>query len=154
MDRTWLSLGEPAFVYRQAVQWVDTDAARIAHFTAVFRWAEAAETTWLRDLGLMDLRRLDQGVVLPRVHVEADYRRPFRFGDTVVVALYPRALGRSSLSVEHHLREEGDPVGEPPRAVVRVTFVQADVVRGRSLPWPPEVRQLFVHLGAKAQEDM
>ena len=33
------------------VQWVDTEAGARIHFTAAFRWAEAAETALMRRLG-------------------------------------------------------------------------------------------------------
>ena len=44
-------------VVRARVAWVDTDAGGRIHFTAVFRWAELAETALRRELGLMQGER-------------------------------------------------------------------------------------------------
>jgi acyl-CoA thioester hydrolase len=44
----------PRHVTRSRVAWIDTDAGGRIHFTAAFRWAEAAETALLRSLGLLD----------------------------------------------------------------------------------------------------
>src|ERR687886_388171 len=59
----------PIHVERTRVAWVDTDAGGRIHFTAAFRWAEAAETGLGRSLGLLqdwgDLpRRAVRGVRL------------------------------------------------------------------------------------------
>src|SRR5207247_3063539 len=60
--------GAPRHVGRSRVAWIDTDAGGRIHFTAAFRWAEAAETALLRSLGL-----LDGWGDYPRRAVEAEY---------------------------------------------------------------------------------
>ena len=56
-------------VEQDRVAWVDTDAGGRIHFTAVFRWAEQAETALIRRLGLLDATWGDY----PRRKVEAEY---------------------------------------------------------------------------------
>jgi acyl-CoA thioesterase FadM len=57
------------------VQWHDTDAARIAHFTAYFRWIEEAEHEFLRHLGLSVLACDGAGEISwPRVSVGCNSR--------------------------------------------------------------------------------
>src|SRR5919206_3902223 len=53
-------------IERTRVAWVDTDTGGRIHFTAVFRWAEAAETALMRRFGLLDEWR-----DFPRRRVEA-----------------------------------------------------------------------------------
>src|SRR5205823_4746030 len=43
----------PRHIERSRVAWIDTDAGGRIHFTAAFRWAEAAETALMRSLALM-----------------------------------------------------------------------------------------------------
>jgi len=40
-------------VERRRVAWIDTDAGGRIHFTAAFRYAEAAETELMRSVGLL-----------------------------------------------------------------------------------------------------
>ena len=75
------------------VAWVDTDAGGRIHFTAVFRWAEAAEASLMRRLGL-----LDGWGDYPRRRVEADYLAVLRFDDEIEVELVPERVGRTAIT--------------------------------------------------------
>lgn len=127
------------FEYLHKVQWVDTDAAGITHFTAVFRYEEAAETAYFEHLGDLELTRLvTEGYALERVHVEADYHRPFRFGDVVRVRIWPVRVGRRSLEVQAALSRAAEPAdADAPAAELRVVMALVDLRLGRSVPWPP-----------------
>jgi YbgC/YbaW family acyl-CoA thioester hydrolase len=80
-------------VERTRVAWVDTDAGGRIHFTAVFRWVEAAETALMRRLGLME--GWDN---YPRRHVEADYLKVLVFEDEVEVRLRVERVGSTSIT--------------------------------------------------------
>ena len=62
------------FTYRTRVAWLDTDAGGRIHFTAAFRWAEAAETALRRRLDI-----LGDWEAYPRRRVEAEYLDVLRF---------------------------------------------------------------------------
>lgn len=79
-------------VYRTRVAWVDTDASGLIHFTAAFRWAEAAEHDLLRSLGH------ESPGGFPRVDVQASYRAPLHFGDELEVRIGVRGLGSTSIT--------------------------------------------------------
>lgn len=89
-------------LYRGRVAWVDTDAGGRIHFTAAFRWAEAAEHDLLRSLG----HSFHGG--FPRVDVRATYRAPLRFDDEFQLSLGVSKVGRTSIGYiwEVHCRSE------------------------------------------------
>ena len=60
----------PEVEIERRVEWVDTDAAGHQHYTAILRWAEAAEAELLRSLGIDWLFGRT-----PRVRHEVDYQR-------------------------------------------------------------------------------
>src|SRR5919201_6211245 len=80
-------------VERLRVAWADTDAAGRIHFTAAFRYAEAAEGGLLRSLSLLD----DWGSY-PRRRVEAEFRAPLLFDDELEVAISPTRVGSTSIT--------------------------------------------------------
>jgi acyl-CoA thioester hydrolase len=80
-------------IERGRVMWVDTDAGGRIHFTAAFRWAEAAETALMRRLGM-----LAEWGDYPRRHVEAEYVRVLRFEDELETRLRVDAIGRTSIT--------------------------------------------------------
>jgi YbgC/YbaW family acyl-CoA thioester hydrolase len=90
-------------VEQARVAWVDTDAGGRIHFTAVFRWAEAAETALMRRLAL-----LEGWGDYPRRHVEADYSKVLVFGDEVEVRLRVERVGRTSITYAWEVLKENE----------------------------------------------
>ena len=81
-------------VYRRRVQFADTDAAGVVHFSRLLCYAEEAEHAFLDACGIAVLG--DGG--WPRVSVSCDYLAPVRMGDEVEVAVSVEKLGGSSVS--------------------------------------------------------
>src|SRR5689334_3484415 len=125
-------LPDPArVVLDRRIEWMDTDAAGIYHWTTVFRLAEAAEAALHTALGIADFTF----GATPRVAVQASFARSLRFNDPVKVALEVTALGRTS--VEYGLAITGD---QGLAAEGRVKTCLIDRETGRAIPWPDEVR--------------
>jgi YbgC/YbaW family acyl-CoA thioester hydrolase len=89
----------PRHISRSRVAWIDTDAGGRIHFTAAFRWAEAAETALLRSLGF-----LDNWGDYPRRAVEAEYVAVLRFEDEFEVELAPEKVGTTSITYAWEIR--------------------------------------------------
>src|SRR3954467_1592298 len=117
-------------IERTRVAWVDTDAGGRIHFTAAFRWAEAAETALGRRLGLLD----DWGA-LPRRAVEAEYLQVLRFEDEIEVELRPERVGSTSVTYAWEIRRGGDVCVRGRHTAVHV---DAD---GRPAPLPDAMRR-------------
>jgi acyl-CoA thioester hydrolase len=115
---------------RTRVAWVDTDAGGRIHFTAAFRWAEAAETSLLRSLGLVDVWG-----DFPRRAVEAEYLAVLRFEDEIEIDLRPAHVGTTSVSYEWEIRRDGEVCIRGRHTVVHVD------AGGRPAPLPEELRR-------------
>jgi acyl-CoA thioester hydrolase len=115
---------------RTRVAWVDTDAGGRIHFTAVFRWAEAAEIALLRLLGL-----LDEWADFPRRAVEAEYLAVLRFEDEIEIELRPEHVGTTSISYGWDIRRHGELCIRGRHTVVHV---DGD---GRPAPLPEALRR-------------
>jgi len=80
------------FTLRRRVQFYETDAAGIVHFSWFFRYMEEAEHAMWRDAGLS----IHPGVSdlgWPRIAASFDFRRPLRFEAPVpddLAALFDR----------------------------------------------------------------
>jgi 1,4-dihydroxy-2-naphthoyl-CoA hydrolase len=78
----------PAFEHHCRIALHDTDAAGVLFFAHLFRHAHDAYEGWMAALGFpLDAMLRDGGPRLPLVHAEADYRRPLRHGDSVLIRL-------------------------------------------------------------------
>lgn len=138
-----LAATAPASVaIERRVEWSDTDAAGHYHFSAVQRWAEAAEAALLRRLGLAELFGR-----IPRVHFEADYRERLWFGDLVRTELRVVRVGGSSL---HYAFEVHGPQGLA--ASGRMSVVHAAPNAKGAEPWPAPVRRALAEAGPQQPE--
>ena len=136
------------FVYRHIVRWVDTDASGIIHFTAAFRFTEAAETEWFRAAGVDFPGIADTSLNIPRVHVAADFRSALRFDDRLAITVRPGRLGRSSLALAFDIRRETDGPDARPAVQVEVVLACTDGRLRAATPWPDGVRARLVAAGA------
>ena len=138
--------GEPSsnswFRCRRIVEFRDTDAAGIAHFSAFFFWMESTEHEFLRQLGIRvvdnepeDKEALylelafgktdcDLEVSWPRVSVSADYKAAVRFGDTLDVFIAVAELGSSSITYRFRFENSGSLVATGTVVVVRCIMRQ------------------------------
>lgn len=125
-------LPDPArIVLRRRIEWMDTDAAGIYHWTTVFRLAEAAEAALHTALGIADFTF----GATPRVRVEATFARSLRFNDPVEVNLAVAAIGRSSVEYAMSIDADG---GTAAQGTVKTVLVDRET--GRAIAWPDDVR--------------
>ncbi|MFM1997223.1 MAG: Acyl-CoA thioester hydrolase YbgC [Planctomycetota bacterium] len=124
---------------RRRVEFRDTDAAGIVHFSAFLFWMESVEHEFLRSVGLHVLERQPDGVEhsWPRVSVSCDYSSTARFGDVLDIAVSVAAVGRSSVTYEFSFECDGRLVAEG-----RVVAVRCRLQPGgglESVAIPPDV---------------
>ena len=93
------------------VEFRDTDAAGIMHFSAYIIYMEEVEHEFLRHIGLSVHH--DEGETLmswPRVSVHCDYRGPVRFEDVLEINLSVSAMGTKSVAYQFDFSHQGRPV--------------------------------------------
>ena len=117
------------------IEWMDTDASGVYHWSTVFRLVEAAEAVLHDRLGI---REHTFGRT-PRVHVSCDYRRELAFFDTVRTVLAVAEVGRSSVRYDFSVfaPDADEPAAEGEVVAVHVT----EAPGGKADPWPPEIRE-------------
>ena len=81
------------------VEFRETDAAGIAHFTSFFAYMEEAEHALLRQLGTSVVALTEQGKISwPRVSASCDYTSPVRFEDDLNIEVRVDHLGKKSVT--------------------------------------------------------
>jgi 4-hydroxybenzoyl-CoA thioesterase/acyl-CoA thioester hydrolase len=121
-----------AFQTLRRVEFRDTDAAGIAHFTAFLAYAEEAEHELLRSVGLSVLMHDEQGpITWPRVSVRADFQGAVRFEDELRIDVTVARLGTKSVTYQFQFVHDERlvataettavccrlPAGGPPRSI-------------------------------------
>jgi YbgC/YbaW family acyl-CoA thioester hydrolase len=119
-----------AITIERRIEWMDTDAAGIWHYSTAIRFAEAAETELHRQLGIVD----HTFGHTPRAHIEFDFNRTARFDDVIEITLTVSRVGTTSVTYTVAMACQGDPV-----ATGQVVTVLTDE-DGRPTPLPAQLR--------------
>ncbi len=128
-----------AYIHQGRVAFHETDAAGIVHFAQFFRYAEEAETYALDSLGLIGATST-AGMMIPRVHVEADYKKPLRFWELYTVHARITKLGGSSMHWQFDLMQ-----GDTCCAVIRWVSARLDS-RGQKADYSEQEREILSRL--------
>ena len=88
------------FETTRRVEFCETDAAGIVHFSAYLCYMEQAEHAFLRSLGLSVMERQADGSLLswPRVRVECDFFGPARFEELLKIEVSLARIGGKSVT--------------------------------------------------------
>ena len=106
---------------RRRVEFRDTDAAGIAHFSAFFFWMESAEHELLRAAGVAVVEHVvgDADASWPRVSATCDYRSAVRFGDEIDIDVSVASVGRTSVTYAFEFAHDGRSVASGRVVAVR-----------------------------------
>ncbi|MEC8557322.1 MAG: thioesterase family protein [Planctomycetota bacterium] len=99
------------FSFERRVEFCETDAAGIVHFSAYTCYMEQAEHAFWRHLGVSVMQPIGGGLHVgwPRVHVECDFRGAAKFEDVLHIKLSLLKLGSKSVEFGfgfHHLEKQ------------------------------------------------
>lgn len=97
---------------KRRVEFRDTDAAGIVHFSAFFPMMEAAEHELLRSVGIEVLPApgTNPRLTWPRVSATCDYHSAARFEDTLEIAVTVEHVGASSVRYRFDFSIETHPI--------------------------------------------
>lgn len=133
------------FSYERRVAFADTDAARVAHFTSMFRYVEEAEHAFLRAHEVPVFE--EDGPGWPRVACSLSVSGPAFFDQLLNIVLVRVAPGTSSVEWVWRIddAEEEFPVAE---ITMKTVCVRMSGVGMRPEPLPEEFRQVLAAYGA------
>ncbi len=128
---------KPLFVQQRAVEFHETDAAGLVHFTNLFRWMEAAELAFLheRDVAVLAVDAV-RNSGWPRAAVHAEFLAPLRFGDQVETRLWVRKIGTSSITYRFEVWRLNGCGGPHLSATGEITSVHVARLKGKIRPAP------------------
>lgn len=91
------------------VYYEDTDLAGIVYYANYLKFIERARTEWVASLGVDQVRlKTEQGIVFAVRRVEADYLRPAKFADALVVETKLQSLGGARIVLEQAVLRGGE----------------------------------------------
>ena len=131
------------FLVSNRVQFRDTDAAGIMHFSAFITYMEQAEHAFLRSLDMSVMKfRIDQmEISWPRVSVQCDYVAPLRFEQEFTVSLTIEKLGRKSVRYGFQFSSNCQNIAKGQISAACCIIRNDDL---SSIPIPDAIRQILL----------
>ncbi len=124
-----------AHQFRTRVYYEDTDLAGIVYYANYLKFIERARTEWVASLGVDQMAlKAAQGIVFAVRRVEADFLRPAKFGDDLVVETRSQMLGGARIGLEQIVLRGGE------RLFVAVVTLACLTESGHAARLPVEVR--------------
>jgi 4-hydroxybenzoyl-CoA thioesterase/acyl-CoA thioester hydrolase len=138
----------PDFHTTRLVEFSDTDMAGIMHFSAYFRYMEAAEHELLRSIGLSVYSEVDGAAIsFPRVAAACQYSSPVRCENVLDICVAVRRVGTKSVTYNFAFSHQGREV-----AAGEMTSVCCRVEHGKppvSIPIPDQFAQKLRRLAGE-----
>jgi acyl-CoA thioester hydrolase len=131
------------------VEFRDTDAAGIVHFSAFFPMMEAAEHELLRSLGISVLPKAEPGKPLiswPRVSASCNFMAAARFEDQLRVSVEVAEIGSSSVRYRFRFTRDDQLIAEGTTTTVCCRMPASDSagkMEFEKTPIPAEIRGLL-----------
>lgn len=133
----------PEATTRIRVRFADVDSSQRIHYTAMFRYMEAAEHELMRSLGVPYSATL-WDTAMPRVHLDCDFRGAVIYDDEVDVTARVAHVGTSSWTIAFMVRRASSPRADAEIGAVvaegHMTIVSMNPTTERARPIPEQLR--------------
>ncbi len=128
------------FIAKRQVEFRDTDAAGIMHFSTFITYMEESEHELLRSVGLSVMNCEVDGIHLswPRVSVNCDFTRPLSFEDEFEIHVLVAKLGGKSATYSFEFVKDDQTLATGSITAVCCTMADGKL---KSTPIPHSVRE-------------
>jgi YbgC/YbaW family acyl-CoA thioester hydrolase len=120
-------------VYHRRVQFPETDASGIVHFTNFFKYVEEAEHSMWRAAGLSIAGRNPE-IGWPRVAASFEYRKPLRFEDEFDVHISIAEKTKKTIRYSAELKKAGELMARGSLTIICVRRQPGQPTRARDIP--------------------
>ena len=127
-------------IYRRRVQFPETDASGIVHFTNFFKYVEEAEHALWRSAGV-SINQRHRNIGWPRVAASFEFRRPLVFEDEFDVHLRIAEKTRKTIRYAAMLKKDGELLAEGSLTIICVRRTPGEPLRATDIP--PDLDALF-----------
>ncbi|MBY0529512.1 MAG: acyl-CoA thioesterase [Rhabdochlamydiaceae bacterium] len=128
------------FTHRVKIRLQSTDATGVLYFTEQLKFAMETFEEFIEFKGFNLKQLLDFSILLPVVHVEADYAAALHVSDEIEVGMAVEKVGSSSITLCYQLFDVNRQIQV---GKVKIVHVAVDRTTQASVPLPDCLKMLF-----------
>lgn len=92
--------------YERAINYYETDQMAIVHHSNYIRYMEETRMYYMKQLGLPYEFVEEQGILIPVLGVNVEYKKAIRFGDTVLISECMDQFSQVKFSIQYEIRNK------------------------------------------------
>lgn len=92
--------------FERTVNYYETDRMGIVHHSNYIRFFEESRNYYMEQYGLPYDVIEEAGILIPVLSVEAQYKKPFRFGETMVITEWMTEFSQVKFQVKYEIRNK------------------------------------------------
>jgi tol-pal system-associated acyl-CoA thioesterase len=123
------------------VYYEDTDAGGLTYYANYLRFLERARTEMLRSLGISQQALIEKNIAFAVRSVQAEYLKPARLDDELVVFSRIESLGRAQLMFSQCIKR-----GEEHLLDAKIRVACIDPLAGKPIPMPRDLHAQLLSL--------
>ena len=124
---------------RVRVRYAETDRMGVVYYANYFVWFEVGRTDWLRQTGWTYREMERDGISLPVIEAQCEYRQPARYDDEIEIATNGTLMTPVRVRFDYELSRAGHDA-----SIAAGHTVHAAVdAEGRACRLPARVREMF-----------
>lgn len=89
--------------YIRKVNYYETDQMGIVHHSNYIRYMEEARLDFMEQIKLYYNAMEQEGIVIPVLSVQCEYKKPFRYGDTMDIYVTPVLFNGVKMRIEYRM---------------------------------------------------
>ncbi len=90
------------------VRYGETDQMGIVHHSNYLRYFEVARLEWLTQLGISYNKMEEEGVMMPVIAAQVEYKIPAKFEDALRIKIHLRSVPLVKMIFDYELRNQND----------------------------------------------
>ena len=94
------------FTYQVRTRYSETDQMGVIYYGVYPQYLEIVRVEWLRSLGISYKELEEQGIMLPVVSLEIDYKKPALYDELLSIKLSLKELPTSKITFEYEILNE------------------------------------------------
>lgn len=123
---------ELGFDYTVRTRYAETDQMGVVYYGNYPQYLELGRVEWLRELGISYKKMEEEGVMLPVVSLQIDYKKPAFYDELITVRTRLKNISSSKIEFDYELiNEKGETISTANTVLV---FVSAETRRPMRCP--------------------
>lgn len=93
-------------MFERKINYYETDKMGVVHHSNYIRYLEEARCIWLRELDMPFEKMEEEGITIPVLGVNIEYKHHVTFGDTIQIEVFVKEFNGVRMTVGYDVRDK------------------------------------------------